>query len=120
MKKMVNKLKKVQIKKGDTVKLITGKDKAKQGRILLVDYKNHKVTVEGINMAKKTMRPSQQNPKGGIIDISLPVHISNVRLICSKCNKPAKIFRKKINDKGVRVCKKCNEIIDKVQEEYGK
>ena len=65
-------------------------------------------------MSKKAIRPNQQNPKGAIIDIAMPVHISNVRLVCPKCSKPVKILRKKINDKRVRVCKKCNEIIDKV------
>jgi len=114
MKKIIRKLKKVQAKKGDTVKILAGKDKGKQGRILFIDYKNHKVTVEGVNMAKKAIRPNQQNPKGGIIDMALPIHISNIRLICPKCNNLTRITRKKVNEKSVRVCKKCNEIIDKV------
>ena len=64
-------------------------------------------------MAKKAIRPSQQNQKGGIIDIALSMHFSNVRLICPKCGKPVKAGRKEVNNKRVRVCKKCNEIIDK-------
>lgn len=116
VKKVLEKLKKPQIKKGDTVVALTGKDKGKKGRVLIVDYKNHKITVESINVAKKAIRPSQQNQKGGIIDISLPIHISNVRLICPKCNKPTKVTRKLVNNKKVRICKndKCNEVIDKV------
>ena len=115
-KKIIEKLKKVQIKKGDTVKILTGKDKGKQGRVLQLDYQKNKITVERVNIVKKAIRPSQQNQKGGIIDLSLPVHISNVQLICPKCNKPTSVTRKIINEKKLRVCKneKCNEIIDKV------
>ncbi|MBU1076905.1 MAG: 50S ribosomal protein L24 [Spirochaetes bacterium] len=114
-KKVIEKLVKVQIKKGDTVVLLSGKDKGKQGRVLVVDYTRHKVTVEGMNNAKKAVRPSQQNQKGGIVDVALPVHISNVKLICPKCSKPANVTRKVMNNKKVRVCKneKCKEVIDK-------
>lgn len=116
MKTRIEKLNKLQMKKGDTVKILTGKDKDKQGRILAVNYQNHKVTVEGINMTKKAIRPTRQNQKGGIIDLALPVHVSNVRLVCPKCNITTHIIRKTINNKRVRVCRneKCNEIIDKV------
>ncbi len=115
-KKKVIRLNKVQIKKGDTVRLLMGKDRGKQGRILSVDYNINKAIVEGVNISKKAVRPSQQNQKGGIIDMALPVHLSNIRLICPKCNKPTRVVRKEINNKRLRVCRneKCNEIIDKV------
>lgn len=115
MKKVIEKLTKSQLKKGDTVTVLTGKDKGKQGRVLIVDYNNHKVTVEGVNIVKKAVRPSQQNQKGGIMEVALAVHISNVALICPKCNKQTKVTRKEVNSKKVRVCKnkKCNEVIDK-------
>ncbi len=113
--KQQRKLRKTNIKKGDTVVILTGKDKGKQGRVLRVDYKKARVTVEGINLVRKTVRRSQQYPQGGIIDLEMPLDISNVMLICPKCNKRTKIIRKTIeNGKRVRVCKKCNEIIDKV------
>jgi len=115
-KKVMERLKKTFVKKGDTVKVLVGKDKGKQGRVLRVDYKNHKVTVEGVNIVKKAIRPNQQNPQGGIIEVAMPLHISNVKVVCPKCGKPTKIGRKIVNDKKVRFCKHkdCNEIIDKV------
>ena len=115
-KKVFESLIKPNVKKGDTVKLLCGKDKGKQGRILSVDYARGRVTVEGANMVKKAVRPSQQNQKGGIIDMAQPVHISNVQLICPKCNQSTRVLRKTVNNKRVRVCRneKCNEIMDKV------
>lgn len=114
--KIIEKLTKARVKKGDTVKLLTGKDKGKQGRVLIVDYKSHKVTVEGVNIAKKAIRPSQQSQKGGIIDMAMPVHISNLKIVCPKCGQAVKVSKKIVNNKSVRVCKnkKCNEILDKV------
>jgi large subunit ribosomal protein L24 len=116
MKKVVMKISKSQIKKGDTVKVLSGKDRGKQGRVLALDYKKNKATVEGVNMAKKAVRPTQENQKGGIVDVALAIHLSNIQLVCPKCNKPTKVGRKLVNDKRVRICKnsKCNEIIDKV------
>jgi len=74
------------------------------------------VVVEGINIVKKHTRPTQDNPQGGIINRENPVKISNLRLICSRCNQPTKIRRVKVAESRsrVRVCKKCGEIIDKV------
>ena len=92
-KKNYQKLKKPGVKKGDIVKILCGKDRGKQGRILSVDYQRSRITVEGVNIAKKAIRPSQQSPKGGIIDMALPVHISNVKRICPKCNQPTRVIR---------------------------
>ncbi len=109
------KLRKANIKKGDMVVILAGKDKGKQGKVLNVDYKKARVTVERINLVRKSVRRSQMYPQGGIIDLEAPIDISNVKLICPKCNQRTKIMRKTIeNGKRVRVCKKCNEIIDKV------
>ncbi len=111
-----NRLKKVNIKKNDNVIILSGRDRGKQGRIIQVDYKNHLVSVEGMNILKKAVRPNQQNQKGGIIEVSEPLPISKVKLVCPKCNKPTKVTRKRVNDKVVRICKrdKCKEMIDKI------
>ncbi len=109
------KLKKVNIKKGDGVVVLTGKDKGKQGKVLNIDYKTGRVLVEGVNVAKKAVRRSEQYPQGGIIDMELTIDISNIKLVCPKCNKPTKVTWKKLeNGNRVRICKECNEIIDKI------
>lgn len=113
--KEIKKLKKAKIKKGDTVIVITGDDKGKQGKVLNVDYKTARVTVEGVNIVKKTLRRTQSNPQGGIIEIEAPIHISNVMIVCPNCNKQTRVKYKILeNGKKVRVCKKCNNYIDKV------
>ncbi|MCK4859721.1 MAG: 50S ribosomal protein L24 [Candidatus Omnitrophica bacterium] len=102
----------LKIKKGDTVVTITGKDKGKKGKILKVFLSNHKVLVEGINIVKKTTRPSQKNQQGGIISQEMPIDISNVMLFCDKCSKQSG-FKTKILEDGskIRLCKRCGEKI---------
>lgn len=101
------------LKKEDKVIVIAGNDKGKQGRILSVDRRNNKVTVEGINIRKKHMKPNRQFQKGGIIDKAMPLHRSNVMLICPKCSRSTKIAVKFLQDnRKMRVCKKCSEVID--------
>jgi large subunit ribosomal protein L24 len=105
----------VLVKKNDRVKVLNGKDRGKSGRVLFVDKHGSRVVVEGLNMVKKTQRPTQQNQKGGIIDIEAPLHISNVMVLCPKCDKPSRVKKKKLEDSGlVRICGKCGEILDKV------
>jgi large subunit ribosomal protein L24 len=109
------KLLKAKIKKNDNVIILSGKDKGKIGKVLKVDYKNAKIIVEGVNIVKKTVRPSQQNPSGGIIELEAPIHISKVMIVCPNCNKRTRV---KIDftsqGKKVRACKKCNTPIDKI------
>jgi len=102
----------MKIKKGDKVLLITGKDRTKTGKVEKVIPKKNKLVVTGLNMIKKHIRPSQNSPKGGIVDQAAPFSISNVKLICPKCNKPARVGFKTIDKDKKRVCKKCSEIID--------
>ena len=105
----------MRIKKNDRVKVLTGKDKGKAGKVLFVDYKNSRVVVEGVNIVKKTKRPDQQNQKGGIMDIEAPLSVSNVMVVCTKCDETTRIKKKKLeNGKNVRICGKCGEILDKV------
>lgn len=103
------------IKKKDNVLIICGEDKGKKGKIIEIFPKKDRVLVEGINLRKKHMKPTQKSPQGGIIRQEGPIHISNIRLVCNKCNKPT-ITKQGMTKEGkkVRVCKKCGEIIDKV------
>ncbi|NLJ39432.1 MAG: 50S ribosomal protein L24 [Candidatus Atribacteria bacterium] len=107
---------KVPIKKGDTVEVIHGKDKGKRGKVLTVLRTDLKAVVEGINLVKKHTRATQENPQGGIITKENPMRISNLRLVCSRCNQLTKVKRSTVSDSEyrVRICKKCSEIIDKV------
>ncbi len=105
----------LKVKKNDKVQIISGKDKGKSGKVLFVDKKNGRLIVEGLNVVKKTRRPDQQNQKGGIIDIEAPISLSNVMVVCPKCSKPTRIQKKELGDgMHVRICGKCEEILDKV------
>lgn len=99
-----------KIKKGDTVKVITGKDAGKEGKVLLVDRKKDKVMVEGVNMVTKHSKPSAANQNGGIIHKEAPIHISNVMYL-HKGN-ATRIGFKFENDKKVRFAKSTGEVID--------
>ncbi|KYO63920.1 MULTISPECIES: 50S ribosomal protein L24 [Thermovenabulum] len=105
---------KVHIKKGDTVVVISGKDKGKKGKVLRVFPKESRAIVEGVNMATKHKKPSPKFPQGGIIHQELPVYTSKLMIVCSKCGKPTRVGHTFLEDgTKVRVCKKCNEVIDK-------
>ena len=104
---------KMNVKKGDTVKILSGKDKGKQGKILRSIPQRQRVVVEKVNMVKKAMRPTQQNPQGGITTMEAPIHVSNVMLVCPHCNEATRVSRKRDEiGKLVRVCKKCGKDID--------
>lgn len=103
----------MKIKKGDKVKIITGKDKGKEGKVLQVLPEKEKIVVEGLNLAVKHVRPRRAGEKGQRIQFPVPLNISNVLLICTKCSKPTRVGYKLLeNDKKLRMCKKCKEIID--------
>ncbi len=103
---------KMNIKKGDKVKVISGKDKGKEGVILRSLPSQQRVVVEGVAMVKKAMRPTQQNPQGGIITKEAPIHVSNVMLVCPKCNAATRVAIKREDGKKVRICKKCGAQIE--------
>ncbi len=106
---------KTKLKKKDNVLIICGEDKGKSGKIIEIFPNKNRLIIEGINLVKKHMKPTQKTPQGGIIRQEGPIHISNVRLVCNKCNKPTSTNNGKTKEgKKVRVCKKCGEIIDKV------
>ena len=104
---------KSKLKKDDKVKVITGKDRGKIGKVLKVDRKKQRILVEHVNMIKKHQRPTAQNRQGGIVESEAPLDWSNVMLMCNKCVKPVRIKMQQLDDgKKVRVCRKCNEQID--------
>lgn len=103
----------MQIKKGDLVLIMAGKDAGKKGKVLRVIPDAHRVVVEGVNKVSKHQRPNRSFPQGGILKIENPLNASNVMLLCGKCNKPTRVGKKILdNQEKVRVCKKCGEVLD--------
>jgi len=103
----------MQMKKGDTVKVVAGKDAGKTGKVLKVIPDAKRLVVEGVNRVKKHQRPNRAIPQGGIQKIESSMDGSNVMLVCSKCKKPTRIGHKVLgSEEKVRVCKKCGEILD--------
>jgi large subunit ribosomal protein L24 len=111
-------LAKMNIKKGDTVLIITGKDRGKQGVVSRAMPQVNKVIVEGLNIAKKHIRPQGQTRQGGIIEKAMPLQVSNTMLICTECGKPTRVAhdRRPMGSdqkmRSVRVCKKCHKVIE--------
>ncbi len=104
---------KMHVKKGDRVLVLSGKDKGKEGEILVSYPHRQRVIVEKANMIRKTMRPTQANPQGGITTVEAPIHVSNVKLICPSCKQATRTNKATNKDgKKVRVCKKCGKEID--------
>ena len=104
----------MNIKKGDTVRVLSGKDKGKEGQVVRSLPSKQRVVVEKVNMVKKAMRPTQQNPQGGIMSVEAPIHVSNVMVVCPECKQPTRVsHRVTVDGKKVRVCKKCGKDIDK-------
>ena len=103
---------KLSIHAGDKVKVIAGKDKGKEAKVLAALPYKQRVIVERVNMIKKATRPSQRNQQGGILEIEAPIHVSNVMLVCPSCSQPTRVGRKRIEGTRVRVCKKCGNDID--------
>jgi large subunit ribosomal protein L24 len=105
---------KQSIKKNDTVEVIAGKEKGKRGKVLFVLPEKERVVVERVNFIKRHQRPTQKVRQGGIIEREGSLHVSNVMLVCGKCGKPTRTGSQALADgRRVRVCKKCNEIVDK-------
>ena len=97
----------MKIKKDDKVVVLSGKDKGKQGKVLIADPKGAKVVVEGVNVATKHQKPRKQGEEGGIIKVETPIYACKVMVICPKCGKPTRVAHKLDAGKKVRVCKKC-------------
>lgn len=101
------------MKKGDKVKILAGKDRGKEGKVLAVLPEKGRLTVEGLNLVVKHMRPRRGGEKGQRIQFPASMNASNVLVVCPKCSKPARIGYKILeNKKKVRLCKQCKEVID--------
>ena len=100
----------MKIKKGDTVKVIAGKDKDKEGKVLVVNHKNGTVIVEGVNMLTKHQKPSAANQEGGIVNVEGPIDASNVMVVVDGV--ATRVGFKMEGDKKVRVAKKTGKVID--------
>lgn len=102
----------MHVKKGDTVKVISGKDKGKTGVVLTALPKKDRVLVEGVNIIKKHTKPNQANPQGGIVSQEAAIHVSNVMLLDPKSGEPTRVGYKVEDGKKVRVAKKSGEKLD--------
>jgi large subunit ribosomal protein L24 len=110
----------MKIKKGDKIKILAGKDKGKTGKVMQVFQSANKASVEGLNLLIKHMRPKKQGEKGQRIEFPAPLDLSNVILVCPKCDRPVRAAYKYIEvmknevkeKKKVRFCKKCQQVIE--------
>ena len=97
----------MNVKKGDTVIVLSGKDKGKQGKVLTVMPKEGKVIVEKVNVVSRHTKPRQQGEQGGIIQKEAPIYASKVQVVCPKCDKATRVAMEIKDGKKVRVCKHC-------------
>jgi large subunit ribosomal protein L24 len=97
----------MEIKSGDIVLIIAGKDKDKSGKVTEVYPGDNRVVVEGLNIMKKHVRPKKEGEKGQRVEVPRPIDVSNVKIICPKCKKATRIGHRLIEKNKVRVCKKC-------------
>ncbi len=103
----------MKIKKDDNVLVIAGKERGKKGKVRFAYPRKQKIIIEGINFIKKHSKARGAARQAGIIDLEAPLDISNVMIICNKCNKPARIGYRKLEDgRRVRFCRVCQEVID--------
>ena len=101
----------MKIRRGDKVKVISGKDKGREGVVEKVYKKANKILIPGINIYKKHIKKNEKMPQGGIIEVPRPLDISKVMLICPKCGKTTRIRIERKDGKKIRLCKKCNSYI---------
>lgn len=100
-------IKKVHVKTGDTVIVISGNDKGKKGKVLEVSPKEGKVIVQGVHMVKKHVKPRPPQEQGGIVEVEGAIYASKVQIVCPKCDKATRVGHKIDGDKKTRVCAKC-------------
>ena len=104
----------VHVRRGDTVSVIAGREKGKRGKVLRILTGKGRVLVEHVNMVKKHQRPTQKLRQGGIIEREGALALSNVLVVCGRCDKPSRTGMKLLSDgRKVRSCKRCGEAIDK-------
>ena len=103
------------VRRNDNVLVITGKDRGKRGRVLKVLPDTNRLVVEGVNMIKRNMKPNpNKNVQGGVVSREAALHASNVQIVCPECGKPTRIGRRILGDgRKVRICRKCEGVVDK-------
>ena len=112
MRKRKNKQVKLHIKKGDTVRVLSGRDRGREGRVQVVFPEKMRAIVESMNMVTKHRKPDQNNPKGSVVELEASIHVSNLMVVDPKSGEPTRIGRKKTEKGWVRVSKKSGEIIN--------
>ena len=106
----------MNIRKNDTVMVVSGNSLGKQEKVLKLFPEKHRLIIEGVNIVKRHSRPSQKNPQGGVVQKEAPIHLSNVMVVCPKCGKATRVGHAPVTDatsgkeKKMRVCKHCNEM----------
>ncbi|MBI2591627.1 MAG: 50S ribosomal protein L24 [Candidatus Brennerbacteria bacterium] len=101
----------MKLKKGDTIKIIKGKDRGKTGKVINVDRLNNKITAEGLNLFKKHSKPKRQGQKGEVILVTRPLNAANAMIVCPACKQTARVGYRFENDVKLRLCKKCKSKI---------
>lgn len=100
----------MRVKRDDTVQVLAGRERGKRGKVREVHVKDDRVIVAEVNIAKRHMKPGRNARQAGIIDVEQPLHISNVGIVCPKCDRPVRIGARQLDDgHRVRVCKRCGE-----------
>ena len=104
-------MEKLNIRKDDTVQVISGAEAGKKGKVLRIVKEKKRAIVEGVKLVKKHKKAAKQGEQSGIVTIESPIAISNLMLVCPKCNQPTRVGHSRSEKKSVRVCKKCGEMI---------
>lgn len=102
----------MKIKKNDTVLIISGKDRGKKGKVIKVLSRENRIVIEGANLRKKHISARRAGEKGQIVEIAVPLDVSNIKLICPKCKKPTRVGHRVVERGKFRICKKCKQEID--------
>lgn len=101
----------MRIKKNDTIKIIAGKDRGKQGKVLKIFPQQDRILVEGANLYKKHVRPTRQGEKGQVVEVPRPLHVSNAMFVCPKCGKPSRLGSDLTGAKKARACRICRSVV---------
>ena len=105
----------MRIRTGDKVKVISGPDKGRVSKIMMIDHKDGKVTVQGVNTVTKHVRPNKRNPQGGRLEMDMPVDMSNVQVVCAGCNQATRVGARVLTDGSKeRFCKKCGASLGQI------
>jgi len=97
----------MKLKKGDSVIVVSGKNRGKQGKVLKSFPSQEKLVIEGVNLVKKKQRPKKSGQKGQVVEIAMPINVSNAMLFCSKCKKGVRVGAKITGDIKKRICRSC-------------